>query len=277
MSSPYIGLWKRESIQWADASPYEDSIVFWLQAERYFADIRIPLNQPLPPQKPLLDLDSSELLKFAKFNAFAGTIDATDSWIRWNRTIDFKPDPNRIDQGSVHFKDENLIEIGEFEFEDEVQQYLEIWVPQSQDVSDRFVLELAQELNATTETVTYPKALWVIVGEHFIRLYDDRFYPPDFVTPSEVTGSALKQLMQFQADYGKRCGDIPWEIVLSNDPSRMGTALQAKMDYRAQWLDNILIETWTASTGETIEHHWNVRESTGDWELNRLTFLGQGQ
>ena len=278
MSSQYIGLWKRESIQWADASPDEDSIVFWLQAERYFADIRIPLNQPcLPPQKSLSDLDLSELPKFAQFSAFAGAIDATESWIRWNRTIDFKPDPSRIDQGSVHFEGENLIEMGESEVGDEIQQYLEIWVPQSQDTGDRLVLELAQELNATTQTVTYPKALWVTVGEHFIRLYDDRFYPSDFVTPSEVSGLALKQLMQFQADYGKRSGDIPWQIALSNDSSRIGTTLQAKANYHSQWLDNLLIESWTASTGETLEHHWNVRESTGDWESNRLTFLGQGQ
>ncbi len=278
MSAQYIGLWKRESIQWADTFPYEDSIVFWLQAERYFADIRIPLNQPcLPPQKSLSNLDLSELPKFAKFNAFAGTIDATESWIRWNRTIDFKPDPSRIDQGSVHFEGENLIEIGESELGDEIQQYLEIWVPQSQDVSDRLVLELAQELNTTTQSVTYPKALWIIVGEHFIRLYDDRFYPPDFVTPSEVSGSALKRLMQFHADYGKHYGDIPWEIILSNDPSRIGTTLQAKANYHAQWLDNLLIESWTASTGEAIEHHWNVRESTGDLQSSRLTFLARGQ
>jgi hypothetical protein len=278
VSAKYIGLWKRESIQLADAVPYEDSIVFWLQAEKYFADIRIPLNQPcLPPQTSLLDLDPDKLLKFSQFNAFAGTIDATESWIRWNRMIDFKPDPSRIDQGSVHFEGQNLIEIGEFELEDEIQQYLEVWVPQSNHSSDRLVLELAQELNATTQTVTHPKALWVTVGEHFIRIYDDRFYSPDFVTPSDVSGAALKQLMQFQADYGKRYGDNAWQIVLSNDPSRVGTPLQAKANYQTQWLDDILIESWTASTGETLEHHWNVRESTGALELDRLTFLAQGQ
>jgi Protein HRI1 len=278
VSAKYIGLWKRESIQLADADPYEDSIVFWLQAEKYFADIRIPLNQPcLPPQTSLADLNADELLKFAKFKAFAGTIDATESWIRWNRLIDFKPDPSRIDQGSVHFAGQNLIEIGEFELGDEIQQYLEVWVPQLSDVGDRFVLELAQELNATTHTITHPKALWVTVGEHFIRIYDDRFYSPDFATPDDVSGAALKQLMQFQADYGKRQGDVPWQIVLSNDPSRVGTSLQAKPNYHAQWLDDILIEGWTDGTGETLEHHWHVRESTGDLELNRLILLGQGQ
>ncbi|HEY9643336.1 MAG TPA: hypothetical protein V6C57_22800 [Coleofasciculaceae cyanobacterium] len=277
MSAKYIGLWKRASIQLADADPYEDSIVFWLQAEKYFADIRIPMNQPcLPPQKSLLDLDPAELPKFAQFTAFAGTIDATESWIRWNRTIDFKPDPRRIDQGSVHFEDGNLIEIGEFEVEDEIQQYLEVWVPQSPDSSDRLVLELAQELNATTQTITHPKALWVMVGEHFIRLYDARFYPPDFVTPSDLSGADLQQLMHFQADYGQRHGEKPWQIVLSNDPSRIGTTLQSKANYHAQWLDDILIESWTDRSGETLEHHWHVRESTGDLASNGLAFLAPG-
>ncbi len=269
MLANYIGLWKRESIQLGDAAPYEDTLVLWLQAETYFADIRIPLNQPcLLPHQTLMDLESAELVKFATFNAFAGTIDATERWIRWNRTIDFKPNPSRIDQGSVHFEGQNLIEIGEFELDDTIQRYLEVWVPQSHDVSDRLVLELAQELNVTTQTVTHPKALWVTVGEHFIRIYDDRFYPPDFATPSNVAGTALKHLMQFQADYGKRHGDTPWQIVLSNDPSRIGSTLQTKTNYRARWLNDILIESWTTSTGDTLEHQWHVRESTGDLESN---------
>jgi hypothetical protein len=274
----YIGLWKRESIQVADAAPYEDSIVFWLQAEKYFADIRIPLTQPaLPLHKTLSDLEPTELSKFSQFNAFAGTIDATEHWIRWNRAIDFKPDPSRVDQGSIHFEGDNLIEIGEFDLEDEIQQYLEVWVPQSRSIGDRLVLELAQELNATTQTVTHPKALWVTVGEDFIRVYDDRFYPTDFVTPSELSDVALQQLMQFQVDYGKRQGEAPWQIALSNDPSRVGTTLQSKANYQAQWLDDLFIESWVATTGETLEHHWHVRESTGDLESNGLAFPARGQ
>jgi len=276
----YIGLWKRESIQLADAAPKENETVFWLQAEQYFADIRIPFDQPrLPPDMSLFDLAAAELPEFANFNAFAGTIDATESWIRWNRTIDFKPNPSRIDQGSVHFEDRNLIEIGEFEFENKVQQYREIWVPQSHAVSDRLVLELAQELNATTQTVTHPKALWVTVGAHFIRIYDARMYPPDFVASSDLSGAALKQLMHFQVDYGTRYGDTPWQILLSNDPSRVGTTLRARPNYQARWLDDKFIESWCSSAGETLEHHWHVREltadQTADRELNRLTFLAQ--
>lgn len=261
MPATYTGLWKRSSIQ-LGAAPYEDAIVFWLQAEKYFADIRIPLNHPsLLPQQSLCDLDMLELLRFSHFKAFAGTIDATESWIRWNRTIDFRPDPNRVDQGNVHFEGKNLIETGGFD--GGMQQYLEVWVPQPIATSDRLVLELAREVNINTQAVSHPKALLVAVGEHFIRIYDDRFYPPDFVAPdpTELSASDLKRLMRFQVDYGECQGEASWQIMLSNDPSRNGTALQARTEYQARWQDNIWIETWKTDSGETLEHHWHLRES----------------
>ena len=261
MSATYTGLWKRRSIQLGSA-PYEDAIVFWLQAEQYFADIRIPLNQPSSPQQSLCDWDGAELLRFSEFQAFAGTINATESWICWNRTIDFRPDPHRVDQGNVHFEGNNLIEVGEFD--GGRQKYLEVWVPQSMDGSDRLVLELAQEVNTNTQTVTHPKALLVAVGGHFIRIYDDRCYPPDFVAPAptELSTSDLKRLMRFQVDYGKCRGEKPWQILLSNNPSRKGTTLQARTEYQAQWQHNIWMESWKIDSGETLEHHWQVREST---------------
>ncbi|NJR57180.1 MAG: hypothetical protein HC768_23250 [Acaryochloris sp. CRU_2_0] len=120
--------------------------------------------------------------------------------------------------------------------------------------------------------MTHPKALLVNVGEHFIRIYDDRFYPSDFVTPTEFSDSELRRLMQFQVDYGRRQGELPWQITLSNDPNRIGTTLQNKPNYHAQWLDDILIESWTTGRGETLEHHWHVREFTGNLESKSLAF-----
>jgi len=283
MSSVFTGLWKRQSIQIGDSEPYEDATVLWLQAQTYFADIRIPLNQPsLPSGQSLLNLTLPQLLEFAKFKAFAGTIDATESWIRWNRKIDFKPDPSRVDQGKVHFEGQNLIEVGEFFVNGDAQSYLEVWVPQIAGPTDCLVLELAQEVNQATQgfaggssgdfleqaqTVTHPCALLVAVGEHFIRVYDDRNYPPEFAAPDPVQLSAteLKRLMQFQVDYGKRTGEAaPWQILLSNDPSRVGTALQARTGYQARWQDEVLIETWKTAKGENLEHHWQVYEGTSN-------------
>src|SRR6185436_3404306 len=106
----YIGLWKRASIQIGEGTPFEDAAVYWLQAGTYFADIRVLVNQPRLSQ-PLLSLDRDDLLPFAKINAFAGAIDCTETWIRWNRRVDFKPSSD-VDQGKVHFVGTDLIEQG---------------------------------------------------------------------------------------------------------------------------------------------------------------------
>jgi hypothetical protein len=272
--SRYLGLWKRESIQIGDADPREDAMVFWLQAKTYFADIRIPLNQAsLPPGQTLQSLSSSELLQFAQFTAFAGTIASTDSWIRWNRAIDFTPNPDQVDQGSVQFEGKNLIEIGECSPGDPLkdqlnaqpQQYREVWTPQPLSSQDYCVLELTQVVNLSTQAIASPKALLIRVGEHFIRIYDDRAYSPDFAAPDPALLSAedLHHLMQFQVDYGQHTAvATPWEILLSNDPSRVGTSLHAKADYQSSWQNQSLIESWSTEQGEQLEYHWQIREST---------------
>ena len=262
--SHYLGLWKRESIQIGNSSPYEDATVFWLQAKTYFVDIRIPLNQAsLPSDQTLQDSNLPELLRFAQFQAFAGTIDSTDRWIRWNRSIDFAPNPDRVDQGDVHFEGKNLIEVGEFSVDDQPQQYREIWVPQPLSHSDYCVLELTQVVNRSTQAIAAPRALLIRVGEHFMRIYDDRAYPADFTAPDPALLAAedLQRLMQFQVDYGQHHAESFWEILLSNDPSRVGTSLCAKADYQSRWENQSLIESWSTATGQ-LEHHWKIQECT---------------
>jgi Protein HRI1 len=261
--SDYLGLWKRESIQIGRSLPYEDATVFWLQAKTYFIDIRIPLNQAsLPPGQTLQDLNPPELRQFAQFQAFAGTIDSTDRWIRWNRSIDFTPNPGCVDQGDIHFEGENLIEVGEFSKEDQLQQYREIWVPQPLSSRDYCVLELTQAVNRSTQTIATPCALLIRVGEHFMRIYDDRSYSADFAVPDPVLLAAeeLQRLMQFQVDYGQHHAESLWKILLSNDPSRVGTSLCAKANYQSRWENQSLIESWSTPTGEQLEHHWKIRE-----------------
>lgn len=268
MTTNYVGLWRRESIQLGDADPFEDSTVLWIQAQHYFADIRIPLNQPsLPSGQSLQDLSAPDLLKFATIKGFAGKIDFTDSWIRWNRLIDFRPDPGRIDQGQVHYEGKNLIEIGEFLFEKQ-SKYLEVWVPQISDPTSVLALELVREVNHTTGVITHPKALLVAVNEHFIRIVDNRDYPPDYSAPDPATLSdaELKRLMQFEIDYGHKHGALdPGKILFSSDPNRVGLTMKAKPDHETHWQQETLwIETWKTSQGEHLEHQWQVRETIGD-------------
>ena len=259
--SRYLGLWKRESIQIGSSAPYEDATVLWLQAKTYFIDIRIPLNQAsLPPDQTSQNLSPSELFQFAQFKAFAGTIDSTENWIRWNRSIDFTPNPDRVDQGDIHFEGKNLIEVGEFSTD---EQYREIWVPQPLNRSDYCVLELTQVVNRSTQAIAAPRALLIRVGEHVMRIYDDRFYPPDFAVPDLTLLAAedLQRLMQFQVDYGQcTSAEDSWKILLSNDPSRINTSIQDQTDYQSQWQNQSFIESWSTDAGEQLEYRWQIRE-----------------
>jgi Protein HRI1 len=261
----YIGFWKRASIQVGDNAPSENATVYWLQAETYFADIRIPFSQPLLSQ-PLLSLNRDSLLPFAEINAFAGTIACTETWIRWHRMVDFKPSSS-IDQGKVHFVGTNLIEQGEFTIDGKVEAYTEVWQPQMIEQGDRLVLELVKAINLTTQVVTYPKGLWVTVGSHAIRICDNRSYADDFIAPepSQLSEAELKRLMQFQADYCEYRGvgdrsQGSWETMLSSDPSQIGR----RLTHPTQVQDDVLIETQETASGETIEYYWEIREAAGN-------------
>ena len=257
----YTGLWQRRSIQIADSAPYEDTLVYWLQADRYFADIRIPFSQPALTQ-PLLSLDRERLLSFAQFSAFAGTIDSSPTWIRWHRQIDFQPDPQSVDQGEVEFVGADLIERGESMADGKAEPYTEVWVPQLEptDNHNRLVLELVGAVNLTTQTRSYPKGLWVRVGRHAIRLCDPRGYAPDFTAPNPaaLSADALCHLMQFQADYSQLTGD-GWQIERSIDPNRVGRPSAAS----AQWRGDCWVETAQLASGEQVEYSWAVRETAG--------------
>jgi Protein HRI1 len=272
----YIGLWKRASIQVGEGAPFENATVYWLQAETYFADIRIPFNQPLLSQ-PLLSLDRDSLLHFAQINAFAGAIACTETWVRWNRMVDFKPSSD-IDQGKVHFAGTDLIEQGESTVDGKIEAYTEIWQPQPTEQGDRLVLELVRAISLTTQIVTYPKGLWVTVGSHAIRICDNRGYANNFIAPepSELSEAELKHLMQFQADYSqykreKGSSEGSWETMLSSDPSRMGRQLAPPTQAR----DGVLVETQKQDSGETVEYYWEIREAAGNLPMRDFElFIG---
>ena len=257
----YIGLWRRASIQIGEGVPYEDTTVYWLQAETYFADIRIPFSQPSLSQ-PLSSLSRDNLLALAQFSAFAGKIDCTETWIRWHRLVDFRPS-GEIDQGDVYFAGENLIERGKSTVDGKIEAYTEVWVPQPDDHSNRLVLELVRATNLTTQAITYPKGIWVTVGNHAIRLCDHRGYSTNVVAPqpSELSEAELKHLMQFQAEYSQRNPKNGWKITMSADPTRLGRAA----DYPVRRQDGVWVEMQQQDSGEIIEYCWQIREYGSGW------------
>jgi hypothetical protein len=215
----YTGLWKRESIAFDDGEPQETATVFWLQGEKYFADLRIPLDQPeIPAGQSFEDLAMKNLLVHANFSSFGGNIDSTENWIRWNHWINFLPRPGQVDQGNVFWQDGNLIEDGQFEGSQGVVRYREVWVPQALGETELPNIEIFQP----------GQRLLVVLGEHFIHLQDGRGYAPEFSVPEVETlnETQLRHLLRFRADYGHRDPQTgAMAIRLSSDPTQVGQIL----------------------------------------------------
>ncbi|BAC92286.1 hypothetical protein [Gloeobacter violaceus] len=253
----YTGLWRRETIQIEGGEPHETAVVLWLQVDAYFADLRIPFERAfLPAGQSLADLPIRRLRDFAGFSAFAGSIEATADWIRWNRTIDFRPRPGQLDQGRVHREDSHLIEIGEFARPDgSTGMYKEIWVPQPCASPDVLVLELSEPVDSASRAIRPAKGMLVRLAQHFTHIYDPRGYPPDFEAPDpqDLSEPELRRLLDFQADYGcYEAGSERWQILLSSDPGRVGEWLPAPIRQANQtWL-----QTLTGPEGFIGERRW---------------------
>lgn len=255
----YSGLWKRQSIQLGDCAPLETATVFWLQAGSYFADLRIPHDWPsLGEGQSLQSQLVDTLLPFARLVAFGGTTETTESRIRWTHQIDFRPRPGSLDEGSVFWEAGNLIEDGQFETPSGLQTYREVWVPEPLGPGNLLVLQL--DSPDTPGGITgHPQGLLVIVGEHFIHLYDDRGYLPEYAVPDPdvLSEPDLRRLLQFQADYGKRDSSNRLEIRLSSDPSRLGQ----RLDVAAEWQEDYWLNRRPDRSGKPGEQRWRVLET----------------
>ncbi|MBC8123773.1 MAG: hypothetical protein H7Y22_18285 [Gemmatimonadaceae bacterium] len=254
----YTGLWKRQSIQLGDCDPVETATVFWLQAGSYFADLRIPHDWPSLGEGHLQPQPVDALLPFTRLMAFGGTTETTESRLLWTHQIDFQPRPGSVDEGSVFWEAGNLIEDGQCETPDGLQTYREVWVPEPLGSGNLLVLQLDSP-DIEGGITSHPRGLLVMVGEHFIHLYDDRGYPPKYATPDPtmLSGPELRRLLQFQADYGNRDSDNRLEIRLSSDSSRVGQ----RLDVAAEWQGECWLNRRPDRSGKPGEQRWRVLET----------------
>lgn len=120
----YRGLWRRRLLIDADGTRDAATIVFWLQTDQYFADIRIPSDRPdFGNARSFAALDATQLCALARQEGFAGTLEWTDAACAWRRQIDFRPTGGPPDEGWMESRsDELIIETGLH------VPYLEEWV-----------------------------------------------------------------------------------------------------------------------------------------------------
>jgi hypothetical protein len=101
------GTWRRRWIRWPDGREDATTAVWWVQAGRYYGDLRLPAPGPRP----------------AAPEGFAGELVERDGVFEWRRDVDLRP-TGRGDAGRLRFLDPDharMIEEGADE------PYTELW------------------------------------------------------------------------------------------------------------------------------------------------------
>lgn len=214
------GLWRRRSVRYPDGSYDDTTVVYWLQGESAFADIRIPRGRPVVRDPESLGiLGESELLALSRQAGFAGWTELSGMRCHWHREIDYQPPTGVPDQGMVHRGDGVLIEEGVH------QRYIEIWESVACGPAG------ADPLLARRAATAMGGRL-VIGGNVFFFVRDTR---PPLATAANLAAlapdggerrAALLALLDCEISFGRcRGGSVPWEITLSTLPWREGQSL----------------------------------------------------
>lgn len=120
----YHGLWERTALERTGPGLLTDdrpARVFWLQTERWHADIRIPVERPqIAGAEGLGGLDEADLAFIAGQDAFCGLTRVEGVYCSWLRLFDLRPLP-APDLGHMEIQDGRLIEHGV------VEAYREEW------------------------------------------------------------------------------------------------------------------------------------------------------
>jgi len=109
LARQFVGAWERRSIAIDGGAPTEPARVLWLQAGDAFADLRIPQS---PSDQP---------------DAFAGVTTYDEPALTWHHTLDWNGGFAGYDCGVVEWRDDDLIERGEFERDGKGHAYEEVW------------------------------------------------------------------------------------------------------------------------------------------------------
>ena len=107
-----VGIWQRESIAIDGAEPFEDSVVYWLHAGDFYADMRWPISS----------LDDS------KKSAFAGTAEWSAPNMRFSHELDYSDDVQE-DVGHLSVFGGKLLEHGEVIISGQTIKFQETWRP----------------------------------------------------------------------------------------------------------------------------------------------------
>ena len=245
MTSPIppeaTGLWRRREITLPDGRRDTTTQVFWLQSQRLFADLRVPIDRPsVPGAKGFADYSAEDLLGLAAMQGFAGRFEIEGATCRWLRALDYQPPGGPPDEALFRIEGDILVETGIH------AAYEEIWQRETPPGAPLAAFRPVEG-----------DGVLVLAGDHFILVEERRPTLPEapslaaLIEADAGTPPAVERLGMLIA-YG-RIGP-GWRIELASYP----------------WLEG---EIWTAGfdeatgllelSGPAVTQQWRLVESSG--------------
>lgn len=156
-AAPPSGLWRRLAIEYPDGSGDIATQAYWLQAGRFYADIRIPAGRPtITALRSFADLSQDTLSALAAQQGFAGETEMLGDRCCWQHRLDYQPPASGADAGRLMFNGRMLVEYGLH------SPYIEHWWHQ----------EAAERSHAAFRLQGERYGLLLIAGNHFMRAVD---------------------------------------------------------------------------------------------------------
>jgi hypothetical protein len=119
-AGPVAGAWRRSELTIDGVVVVERCDVLWLQTDRWYADMRVPLEGSGP------GIDGGPESSFARPWAFAGTAIWQEPVMTWNHHLDSEPDPG-LDCNRLEPAGPFLVERGRIEWEGRFVPFTEEW------------------------------------------------------------------------------------------------------------------------------------------------------
>ena len=216
-----LGVWRRQTIRWPDGREDTSTAVYWLQGQRYYADVRIPAYRPTFHGINAADECTGEQkIWMANQEGFAGELVMEGNAFHWLRDIDYQPPQGGRDIGRLRYVDSSYDRIVEEGVE---QRYVEVW-----DRVDRGQSTNGQALVMKLEPNGIERGWFIAVGDHFLIALDRRT-------------SNRSCAFDMELSHGLRTGAASgWTISGSTFPWREGSTVFETKDLKINWNDKTL-------------------------------------
>ncbi|MGC4012777.1 MAG: hypothetical protein QM805_29735 [Pseudomonas sp.] len=219
----YLGVWQRTLLTTTAGTHDTSTRVYWLQTERLFADLRIPLPAPHSPEE------------LANQAGFAGITEVVGQRCQWHRAIDFQPPNGGLDIGRMHFESSEKV------LEDGLDgSYHEVW--------ERLPESIGRNRGTWLSAADGRQGCLLLAGDCFLFAAGRREPLPMADSLTALLANDIPELLDFELSFGRhQSGATPWQIELSTLPARIGAALlpaDADPDHpdllsNAHWLNGL--------------------------------------